>query len=844
MDFDLEMLGEVVTEAKEHLATAEADLLAFEQTPEPQRTETINRIFRAFHSIKGCSSFVQLDVVGRLAHELESLLLMVREGRFILSSQTIPAVLQILDKLAALVDDAIHSNNADISRELARLEQLRAATPARHEPSPHHEKPVTLVDSDGRDLDFQVDPRLRLGIPTTHTFLYLLNYDLHEPGSEAHTSPVELVTKLQKTGFIVDSRLHHEPINLRIGLPSGPFILELVYSTVLNPDLMRRATGLPAHRVRTIRWSDTQQPTSTPPTPTTHHAPDDHLALFQSSPDMLDRFANEATEMLDSFEKTLLDCEKEPATAPARIEEALRIIHNFKGNCGFMGFADSEALAHAMENLLTSVKQTRTPPAPRQTSALLEAVDTLRGTLKPADTTSPAAPPDLGAVRAKLTTLAAQSATTGQPATPPQHPTSTAPAAHDPPTHPKNDSQHDIRVDIRKLDTLINRVGELVIAEAMVVNNPLVRQIEDETLERAIHQLRRISADLQDIAMSVRMVPLAATFSKMNRVTHDVAHKSGKLVHLQLAGEETEVDKSVIELIGDPLVHLVRNAVDHGLETPAQRRAAGKPETGRVLIQARHEGGEVWISITDDGRGIQKDRIIQRAIERGLLAPGSQLTDSEAFELIFEPGFSTAEHVTDISGRGVGMDIVRKNLDKLNGRVRVTSRPGLGTTITLRVPLTLAIIDGMLVRIGNARYTVPLLAIRECVRPEQHPTTFLPEGQPVIRIRDDMIPVLPSRTLFNLPATPPGSANDGVLLIVEADGRLAALHVDEILGQNETVIKGLSPFMGHQPGLSGCTILSDGDVSLILDVSGLIHKADSLRATLIATSPSTHTEEP
>ena len=380
----------------------------------------------------------------------------------------------------------------------------------------------------------------------------------------------------------------------------------------------------------------------------------------------------------------------------------------------------------------------------------------------------------------------------------------------------------DIRVDLNKLDTLINLVGELVIAEAMMTRHPSVKALEDEGIERAIHQLRRVSRDLQDVAMTVRMIPLASTFQKMIRLVHDLSSKSGKKVSLFLSGEETEVDKTVIEQIADPFVHIIRNAIDHGIESPAERIKNGKPETGEIRIEGRHEGGEVWITIKDDGQGLRRERIIQKAIKQNLIkGDGSNLSDKEVHKLIFEPGFSTSEKITDISGRGVGMDVVRRNIEKLKGKVDLVSVEGKGSTFTLRIPLTLAIIEGMLLRVGDTCYTLPLLTIRESLRPQRKQITTTPDGQELVRVREELIPVVRLHEVFNKKSDTT-DLTEGILIIVEEDDHIVCLFVDEILGQQETVIKGLSRYLGNARGVAGCTILGNGEVSLILDVSAMI----------------------
>jgi len=306
---------------------------------------------------------------------------------------------------------------------------------------------------------------------------------------------------------------------------------------------------------------------------------------------------------------------------------------------------------------------------------------------------------------------------------------------------------------------------------------------------------------------------------------HDLSLKFSKKVRLELRGEETEVDKTVIEHISDPLVHIIRNAIDHGIEPPDKRRAAGKDETGIILLEAGHDSGEVVIRITDDGAGLRRDKILRKGIERGLVVGnGEGMSDEEVYNLIFEPGFSTAEIVTDVSGRGVGMDVVRKNLEKIKGRVDISSAPGAGTTFVLRIPLTLAIIEGMLVRTGTSKFIIPLLSIVESFRPAQEHITLLPDGTEMVKVRQSLLQVARLHRLYNI-APDTTHLHEGILVTVESQHEQLCLFVDEVIGQMQTVIKGLPGYMGDVQGLSGCSIMGDGEVCLILDVGSLIRKA-------------------
>ncbi len=385
--------------------------------------------------------------------------------------------------------------------------------------------------------------------------------------------------------------------------------------------------------------------------------------------------------------------------------------------------------------------------------------------------------------------------------------------------------RQDIRVDLRKLDDLINLIGEMVIAENMLVRSPDLEGLELDNFSKASQHLSKIVRDLQEMAMIIRMIPVSGLFRRMIRLVHDLSVKSGKKVDLQLFGQETEVDKTVIEQISDPLVHLLRNSLDHGLETPDERVAAGKPEKGVVKLSARHQEGEVWIIVEDDGRGLNREKILNKAISKGLVAgDGSQLSDKEVFNLIFQAGFSTADKITDVSGRGVGMDVVKQNLEKIKGKIEVTSKLGEGTRITLRIPLTLAIIDGMLVRVGETKCIVPLLAIREIFRPTPDAITVMPDGMELVRVRDCFYPV---KHLYKILQDKPDSEQvvDGVLVVLEHQDNTICLLVDEIVGQQQTVIKGLTEYIGNVSVASGCTILGNGEVCLILDVGHLTEGA-------------------
>ncbi len=383
-----------------------------------------------------------------------------------------------------------------------------------------------------------------------------------------------------------------------------------------------------------------------------------------------------------------------------------------------------------------------------------------------------------------------------------------------------------IRVSVEKVDQLINLVGELVITQAMLAQTASrFDPVLHEALFNGLAQLERNTRDLQEAAMAIRMMPMSLVFARFPRLVRDTAAKLGKEVELHTVGENTELDKGLIERIVDPLTHLVRNSLDHGLEPPEERAAAGKVRRGTITLHAYHQGGAIVIEVSDDGRGLQREKILAKARERGR-AVSDAMTDAEVWQLVFEPGFSTAEQVTDVSGRGVGMDVVRRNIQELGGRVEIESSAGVGTRVTIRLPLTLAILDGMSVRLGREIVIVPLGYITEALQPQPEAVRSLAGRGLVIAVRGEYLPVVALAEVLGLPGEK-RRYEEGILLVLEAEGGKTALFVDELLGQHQVVIKSLEANYRKVPGISGATILGDGRVALILDVAHVVARAHS-----------------
>jgi two-component system chemotaxis sensor kinase CheA len=389
--------------------------------------------------------------------------------------------------------------------------------------------------------------------------------------------------------------------------------------------------------------------------------------------------------------------------------------------------------------------------------------------------------------------------------------------------HLLNNRSNHISVNVHKLDLLMDMVGELVISQAMISLNPdmsLAAQLDG--FQKASRQHSKIINELQDIVMSIRMVPLDMTFQKMHRIVRDMSKKLGKNVVLEISGEDTEVDKNIIDHLSDPLMHLIRNAIDHGIESPSERARLGKPAAARVRLEAKNESGDVYILVSDDGAGLDRDKILTRARERGLISQEErELSDAEIHSCILLPGFSTCEEVSEFSGRGVGMDVVASNIEGVGGAVTVSSTPGQGTTISLKIPLTLAIINGMQVRVGQSIYIIPITSIKESLKIRAENILHDPEGRELIMLRGQCYPVIRLYQHFRVKSDLK-DLTEGIIIFVEHDSHSVCLFVDALLGEQQIVVKALPRYLGKIKGIGGCTLLGTGQASLILDVAGLI----------------------
>jgi two-component system, chemotaxis family, sensor kinase CheA len=536
-------------------------------------------------------------------------------------------------------------------------------------------------------------------------------------------------------------------------------------------------------------------------------------------PELIGDFVNEAGEHLATIEAQILVLERDP-TAADPLNAAFRGFHTIKGLAGFLDLGDIRAVSHEVEALLDRARNRELLLTPAIIDVVLESADYLkraiawvRAGLHGVPGTPPVFDKVLERVRMVLEGKTERAAET--PVETRAEPVRTVEKAK-----PEAETAASLRVDAGKLDYMMDMVGELVIAQSLITHHPEIGALENGPLQRNLQQLGRITAEVQRVAMSMRMTPVTPLFSRMNRLVRDLTRKNGKVVRLELNGEETELDKTIVEQLADPMMHMVRNSLDHGLEGPEERIAGGKPAEGKLVLSASHQAGHILIEITDDGRGLNTEKILAKARERGLVPDGQNLSDNEIFFLIFEPGFSTADVVTDVSGRGVGMDVVRRQIAGLRGRIEIQSVRGRGTTFLMRLPLTLAIIDGLIVGVGAERYIMPINSVREMLRPTPE-MIFTMEGRPeMAMVRGELLPIVRLDRRFGIAGARQNPA-EGLFVVAEAEGRRFCLLVDEMLGKQEVVIKNLGDTFRLVAGISGGAIMGDGRVGLILDVNGV-----------------------
>lgn len=559
--------------------------------------------------------------------------------------------------------------------------------------------------------------------------------------------------------------------------------------------------------------------------------------------ELVAEFVDEAADGLAEADSVLLEIERREAVRDD-IDRLFRVFHTLKGVSGFLGLTPIASLAHRTEELLDRVREGRATLQGKGLDLVFDATELMRSCLAAtaAALTNGGRLLPVPGVTSLVRRLEAHCSGVEAPLPSTEveereAPSVTPPAAQValvPGEGRMVRPRATVRVALERVDSLVEQIGELAIIEAMIANAPEISALESPRVGNLMSQLTKISRDLQGLGMRMRMVPLEGAFQKIARMGRELSRKSHKDLRVVFEGGATEMDRRMVEQIGDPLVHIVRNSVDHGIERPAERAETDKDPVAEIRLSAYHHGGNIVIEVADDGRGLSRERILARARERGLVGPDDVLSDNEVWELVFAAGFSTAAEVTTISGRGVGMDVVRRKVGGMRGRVALLSEAGRGTTVRMILPLTTAIIDGMLVRCGEERFIVPTLAILESVQPRAEMLGSAPGGVEFLNLRDEIIPLLRLDRLLEVPGAI-SDPLDALVLVVEAPGQKVGVLIDDVLAQQQVVIKSLGDGLGPRELISGGAILADGRVGLILSIEGLTALVDR-RALRQATS--------
>ena len=750
-----EMLNEFVSESYDNLDSVEP---LIDDIGSEDNSDSVNAIFRAFHTIKGLSGFFEQMVINKVTHQAETFLDLIRKSEEPQPESVINIIYKCSDFIRGLLD---------------------------------------IVSQEFTDISAEADAQI------------LIN------------QLVENIETFQSGGFSNESsdELPQETPNVEV--------LEEV-----KEDIPEESGGVES---------------------------------FQVGDELKIQFFNSSIELIEITENNLISLEEDPNQKDL-IDEAFGSIHSLKGNAGFMGFGAIQEQAADIENILQSVRDGELDMDTNIVSILLSNIEQIKKLMDPgsspeaetaeqADDLSEKIPElkeesidfEVQGLDEKNETIEFQETETSNveiteekiiveetkpdpvPEKKLETPKVTPPKAKTDAQLPaKKVQRNDIRVETGKIDKLFDLVGELITIESMIMKSPDLAGLELPSFNKSANMLNKITRELQEISMSIRMMPLEGLFNKMKRLVRDVSSKQGKKVNFTISGQETEMDKNVIDEISDPLVHLLRNACDHGIETPEKREASGKQAEGNISLSAKYEGNEILIIIEDDGAGIIRDVILRKAIEKEIInTDGSELTDSQVFKLIFEAGFSTAAQITDISGRGVGMDVVRKNIEKLRGSIDVHSTPGLGSTFILRIPLTLAIMESMLIKIGENVLALPILSLKESFLVEKDKVNKTMDGLEMVKVRDEIMPVVRLHEFFEFD-TEVKDLDKGIMIIIENRNKRVCFFADEIVGQQQAVVKSLSNYIGKVEGLTGCMILGDGGIGLILDVESIIKYSESV----------------
>jgi len=829
MSIDMSQFYQVFfEETAEHLENMEALLLGLDLM-DPD-TEQLNAIFRAAHSIKGSSGTFGFTDLAEVTHILENLLDRVRKGELSLREDMIDAFLDAGDVLKTLLAAHRGQGVADPATVEAICNRLRDLTQT------GDRKATPQTHSGDRDAAPPASPALTSSLPAQDSARangeigLTVAFVLADDGGESAID--SLLGEL--SGLFGAARVIERPEQ-----PDRPWRIELPRASPVDADNIRNMLEFVA-RSDSIRIARSAGETSG------EEDGDGAYGFFAPSASRIGEEAT-ATDVAYGFFTPLPAAGEnggEPAygffaplptgdaaVAPSGENEAYGFFTPlakdgpFETSTAVPATESTAAPADAAEGAYGFFAPLPTPPATSTPVAEQEARAGSEGGAHGffVDVPKPTEPPvAIASQESETNPSAAAGKTTGEDGGKRDEERAKVSPSGTAKTATKAASTDaSIRVGVDKVDQLINLVGELVITQAMLAQSASqIDPVEFERLHNGLAQLERNTRDLQEAVMSIRMMPMSVVFSRFPRVVRDLSQKLGKQVELKLIGENTELDKSLIERITDPLTHLVRNSLDHGIEMPEVRAAKGKQPVGTITLKAYHQSGNIVIEVSDDGAGLNRQKILAKARDRGLPIH-EQMSDAEVWQLIFEPGFSTADQITEVSGRGVGMDVVKKNISSMGGRVDIESMAGIGTRMTVRLPLTLAILDGMSVAVGRETYIIPLGYVIESLQAEPGMIKSISGVERLLHVRGEYLPIVALHEVFHV-ENAQTDLQDGIMIILEADGIKAAMFVDAMVGQHQVVIKSLEANYRKVPGIAGATIMGDGHVALILDVSALV----------------------
>ena len=883
MEINIEEIRQIFFEdAQEHLEEMEAAIASLESDVSDDAS-AIASLFRSVHSLKGDSGAVGLDVIGESLHAFETELDCMRQGDRRMTGETVGAIRDVVDQIDILID-AVKSDRDAPEEFEAAIGRFKQATLQATEDVETDEGGATTADDfglfdepDEREASVANPEKEGTGSevpPFFGDFLIdreLLSEDqvMQVLGQQRREQPFfgEVLVKAGRLSIGQGLRVltHAEATGHRF----GEVALDLGYISTedIREGLSQQLKARPGFRKTAVKLgfidrdrveaafeefnvhcpeakaereaAGLQQASS--PDQESQDSPAYAPQEFDSDPELLSEFVSESTEHLEIAEDQLLVIESETNNSEA-LNAIYRSFHTIKGVASFLGLEDTRHLAHQAESMFNLARDGKLELTGDAFEVALASVDGLKRQIRFAEKwldtqhaleVDPELPNLLQAIDAVSNGVKVSRSALAAKASP--APSESSSSKREKPAPSPVHVKESIKVDRDRLDKLINVIGELVIGQAMVEEEVATWQAQTGNESMAMSQLNKTVRDLQELSLSLRMVPVGSAFHKMARIVRDLGRKLGKEINFDTEGDETELDKTVVDQIGDPLLHMVRNAADHGIEPPEDRIAAGKPKQGNVSLRAYHQGGNIYIEIQDDGKGLDRDALLKKAIERELVSESDNLTDQEIFNLIFAPGFSTAKNVTDVSGRGVGMDVVRRNVEALQGSVSVTSVKGKGSTVTIRLPLTLAILDGLSIRVGQEIYIIPILSVVESFSPQPADMKRIAGKGEVVMVRGEVVPLLRLSRLFG--ATQSSGNVNSLVVIVEDRSKKFALLVDELLGQSQVVIKNLETNYEKVEGIAGATILGDGRIAMIIDVFGLVALAAQNASTKVEAVP-------